>query len=106
MLLLVYSGAETDAKKLVAAAAATADDDGPPPPELTLGWYCEKWKALPGAGGVLDQEYQVMRRITAMLNIYDAVTRLRGMRGAQIHGLTDNERVIIRYLLDNGMLNG
>lgn len=33
-----------------------ADGKGPPPPVLRLAWQCDKYRALPEAGGVLDQE--------------------------------------------------
>jgi hypothetical protein len=82
------------------------DFGGSPPPELELGWSCERWHTLPEAGGYLDQPMPLMQKIHACLNVHSAVSRLRSMKGAQIHQLTDSERRLIKWLLEESMLNG
>ena len=34
---------------------------------------------------MMDQDYQTMMRMTAALNVYDAMQALRGAKGKQIH---------------------
>lgn len=80
------------------------DDGESPPPELVLGWQLRKWGGLPDVGGYLDQDGLLMERLTAIANIYDAVSRVRSMTGAQIHQLSDGERRIIKMLRDNGLM--
>lgn len=91
---------------MIAAVVAVVDDDGPPPPELRLRWMCQRYEALPDAGGVNDQEYRTLHRMTVCENVHNAVSRLRSMKGAQIHQLTDNERAIIKWLIDVKVMNG
>lgn len=45
-----------------------------------------------------------MERITALSNIYDAVSHVRACRGAEIHSLSTGERRIIKSLRDGGMM--
>lgn len=78
------------------------DDDGPPPVDLQLAWYCEQWPGL-----VVDmtrQEFRAVHRMTVARNYYRCVSRLRGLRGDQIHSLSDNERRMIRYLREEKIL--
>ena len=77
-----------------------------PPPELEIAWQCEHWHTLPEAGGYLDQDYGLMYKMTVFGNVYHTVGRLRTLTGANIHSLTDTERRLIKYLLDEGMMNG
>jgi len=93
------------AKKLRRAAVDCAQNEGNPPPELELYWYCKRFPgALPNPGALLDQDAKTMYRMAALDSIYSAVTRLRNMYGAKIHQLTNSERVIIRSLIDEGLL--
>lgn len=78
--------------------------NAPPPPELKLAWSCERWKTLPDAGGLYDQDYQLLHRMNAFINIHNAVQRIKSLKGTQIHTLSDNERLILRFLMDNGIL--
>jgi hypothetical protein len=64
----------------------------------------EKYGALPKAGGILDQGWQLMNKMNVHSNIYNTVTRLRGMKGAEIHKLSDTERRLIKYLRDERLL--
>jgi len=78
--------------------------NAPPPAELKLAWSCERWKTLPDAGGLYDQDYKLMHRMNAFTNVYNAVQKIKSLKGAQIHTLTDGERMILRYLMDNRIL--
>lgn len=79
-------------------------DNAPPPAELTLAWQCERWHTLPDGGGYLDQDYRRVFLMTALANVHIAVTRARNLKGKDIHKLTDSERLILRSLMDNGIL--
>ena len=68
-----------------------------------MAWWCEDGQ-LPDAGGVYDQDYNLMLSMSAALNIFRTVRKLNNSVGAQIHNLTDSERVIIRRLMEWGML--
>ena len=52
------------------------------PPELELGLSCERWGALPSAGGLLDQDIGLMMRMSAVVNVYRAI-RSEKERGKQ-----------------------
>ena len=77
---------------------------GEPPPELTLAWNCSRWNCLPDAGAYLDQDYLRMRRMNAVSNIYDVLQRWQNMSGKQIHQLSENERKLLGWLKDLGIL--
>ena len=79
-------------------------DAAPPPSELRLAWQCTKWHALPDMGGIYDQDYATMLRMNYTMSIYNAVVRIRSLKGKAIHQLTDNERKILRMLMDMGIL--
>ena len=64
---------------MILAAAAHAEGKGPPPPELELAWQAEAWRALPEAGGLLDQRAGELDRMAAALNVYRA---FRGWKGS------------------------
>jgi len=95
---------EARPKKLVEAAVLVVDGDEPPPIELRMAWQCQRWDALPDAGGMHDQDYQLLFRMTALLNVYDTVSLLRNMRGAEIHNLTTGQRKILKMLRDDKVL--
>lgn len=82
---------------------ACAAGGEPPPAELRLAWMCDGGR-LPAAGGVLDQEYALMIRMQVTANVYAAVSHYKNAGGAQIHGLSDAERRIIKSLINNGLL--
>ena len=55
--------------------------DGPPPPgDLLLGFQIQRWGALPSAGGLRDQPAGLMKRVTALMAVYDVYM---GQRNAQ-----------------------
>ena len=80
------------------------DGDTPAPPELQLSWNCEKYSCLPAAGGYLDQDYSLMLHMAVLSNCYNAYNQYLNAQGAQIHGLSENTRRILRYLKDAGIL--
>lgn len=45
-----------------------------PPPAVMLRRQCEHYRCLPSAGGYLDQDYAMLRDMTALTAVYDAVT--------------------------------
>lgn len=71
--------------------------------ELRLAWMCGE-HLLPEAGGVLDQDYRTVHLMRVYRNTFNTIQRLRGMVGDQIHGLTDLERRMVRWLQDMGLL--
>jgi len=88
---------------------ACARHGEPPPPELTLAWDCERWKTLPDAGGLYDQEYALMQKMDKYQSIYRTVAKLSTFRGKNnegIHSLTDSERRLIKSLMDSGVYYG
>ena len=56
------------------AAADAAEGIGSMPADLELALHCERWNALPEAGGLLDQPLGLVSRMTALLNIYRAMS--------------------------------
>ena len=66
-----------------------------------MAWLCEKYHTLPDPGGVNDQDYATMHTMETVSYVYRTITRLRRMYGKQIHDLTESERRLIRYLMDN-----
>ena len=89
-------------KKLIKQAAA-ATRGKPPPAELALAWKCKQWGALLVSGGIYDQPYQTMQAMTAASNVYDTLAFMHNLKGRDIHRLTDQQRRIIRGLLDMGI---
>ena len=80
-----------------------AQGDGPPPLELRTAWDCGRWNTLPEAGGLYDQDWLLMRRMSALDGVYRTVSRVHGLEGKQIHSLTQTERRTLRWLKDNGL---
>ena len=87
----------------MAQAVAVAEGDGALPAELRLAWDCERWSALPDAGGVMDQDAMLMHRMAALSNVYAAVVRARNAQGKEIHQLTRQERRILKWLMDEAL---
>ena len=55
----------------------------------------------PEGKGLYDEIYQDLHGMSVLDNVYKTIKRLRNMYGNSIHNLTDAERRILRYLLDN-----
>ena len=53
---------------------------------------------------MLDQDYSMMHQMSVLSNVYDTLTRLRGLKGAQIHGMSSSERRLIKSLRDMDMI--
>ena len=81
-----------------------AEGDGPPPPELRLAWQCQRWGGLPDAGGIYDQDAELLYRMTALNNVYRVVSRVGSMVGKEIHKLTSGERKLLKWLRDEDLL--
>ncbi len=69
-----------------------------------MAWWCKQWNALPEAGGLHDQDYVLMRRMSELDTVYHTVVKLRSARGAQIHQLTHGEQVVVQQLREMGLL--
>ena len=69
-----------------------------------MAWWCDRFNALPEAGGVMDQDYALMGRMSVLDNAYSFVTRLRSLKGEQIHSLTDPERRFWASLIEMGVM--
>ena len=80
------------------------DNGEPPPSDLRLAWDCKYWNTMPEAGAYLDQDYFLLSRMRALSNVYNVISKLRNMKGAQIHQLTDSDRTILKMLVDLGLL--
>jgi hypothetical protein len=89
---------------MIQAVVDCADLGDPPPQELLLAWDCKRWGALPRSGGLYDQPARVMQNMRIAENLYSTVTKLRSAKGKEIHNLTDSERALIKYLIDEGIL--
>jgi hypothetical protein len=59
---------------------------------------------LPDAGGVLDQDAELMARMRSMRFVYRTLNQLRDAVGADIHRLSTNQRLLIRKLREDGYL--
>jgi hypothetical protein len=78
-------------------------ENAPPPVELRMAWMCERWQSLPEAGGVYDQDQQLISRMIVLSNVYNAVTAWRTHGGEKIHYLSEQTRTILRRLQDEGI---
>lgn len=79
------------------------DKGAPPPPELVLAWDCHQYGALPDSGGVLDQDFRLLRRMNTVQAIHSAFSIYRSASGEAIHRLPNWVGVNIAYLIENGI---
>lgn len=79
-------------------------DNAPPPSYLVLGWQCERWHSLPEPGALFEQDYYTIYRMSALINVHNAVYRAKHLTGRNIHKLTDPERLVLRHLMNKGIL--
>ena len=92
---------------MVVNLARNTEEEGElPPRELQLHWWCERFSCLPEAGGLLDQDYFLISHMVVFSNIYQVMHKLHSLYGKQIHQLTGSDRMILRTLLDMGLLYG
>ena len=105
--LLLVSPIVRTGKKLIEQAVGAARGQ-PPPADLQLAWKCQQWGALPDAGGMNDQDYKRLQGMSVSLNIYNTISYMKNLKGSDIHRLSDSQRRMIRWLLDQGIsvLNG
>jgi len=86
---------------MIEAVVACVDEGAQAPPELSLEWQVQRYNTLPLAGGLYDQEYSLLNKMRTLGNIYDALTRLRSMKGDEIHKMPPGMRRIIGFLRRN-----
>jgi len=89
---------------LIRAVVESILSGGNPPPELKLARLCRKWETLPDAGGLYDQDYRTLLLMTAYTNIENTITRVRSLKGKDIHKLTEGERIVLKELMELGLL--
>lgn len=82
-----------------------ARGQGQPPPLLQLAWFCGD-SHLPDIGGVLDQDYSVMKRMGALRNIYQAKQAAPRYTGKAIHDMPVDMKRIIKWLREEGLWDG
>ena len=75
-----------------------------PPPALSLAQNCQGWNNLPEVGGFLDQDYKTMSEMNVTLNIYNIISKVKNARGSAIHLLTHRERMILKPLVEKGLI--
>jgi len=54
------------------AAADYGLGEGEPPPEIRMAQLCERWHALPEAGGLLDQPAGLVEKMSIAMNVFNA----------------------------------
>lgn len=59
---------------------------------------------MPEAGGYFDQDAELINQMAVLGNVYDTITRMRSLRGRDIHSLSTSERYLIRQLRDDGLI--
>lgn len=79
------------------------DDKAPPPQELRMAWMCRSWNALPDTGAMLDQDYILIMRMQTLLNVYEAMSAMRGARGDDIHRLSPHHSKVLASLVNMGI---
>lgn len=85
---------------------AVDDDTEPPPEELRMAWMCKQWEALPDTGGVLDQDYVLLTRMSTLHAVYAAVSEYRNAKGDAIHRLSPSTGRTIKRLTEGGIQVG
>lgn len=86
------------------AVVECVTDNAPPPVELRLAWQCKNWNTLPDDGGLYAQDYRTMYRMNTLSAIHNAIIRIKSLKGKEIHKLGDNDRLILKMLMDQGLL--
>ena len=67
---------------IIAAADYAREVEGVTPPrELILSLHCERYHALPKAGGLLDQPAGLIGKMGTLKNVFDAHKLLHDARG-------------------------
>ena len=81
--------------------AAKKKKGAQPPPRLIYAWWCDKFRALPSAGGVNDQDYREMYLNDVLPRIYEAVSNWRAGGGAK---MSPADQAVITWLVKIGAM--
>jgi len=52
---------------------------------------------------MFEQSYKRLQNMTVLSNVYSTISHMRNLRGEQIHSLTDAQRRLIRWVMDQGI---
>lgn len=103
-----YAAVRASAKKRIAAAVDLADgvEGAEAPPELQMAWFCGPYH-LPRDGGMGSQDYDLITKMRILENVYNAVTKMRSLKGDEINTrLSNGERVVLEEVQKMGLLRG
>lgn len=78
-------------------------DDRPAPPELRLYWQCQRFGVLPDGGALFDQDAGLIERMSTLGAVYDAVSHMRSLKGAEIHNMNPGAGRVIAWLETQGV---
>lgn len=81
--------------------AAKGKPNAEVPPRLAFAWWCDKYRALPGAGGLSEQDYREMYLNDVLPRIYEAVQHWRTRGGV---GLSESDKKIVNWLVKTGAM--
>lgn len=82
-------------------AAAKGKPGANAPRRLVFAQWCNSYRALPGSGGLYDQDYREIYLNEVLPRIYDAVSNWRKKNGI---GLNDGDQKIISWLAKTGAM--
>lgn len=63
-------------------------------------WMCQRYGALPGPGGILDQDAGLMARMGMVSNLYDDVIALGKKKHGEMAKLSRQERHLLKWLME------
>jgi len=52
---------------------------------------------------MFEQSYKRLQNMTVLSNVYSTISHMRNLKGEQIHSLTDAQRRLIRWVMDQGI---
>ena len=84
------------------AAVEYGRGNGQPPPEIELANWCGEHH-LPDAGAILDQDWMTMYRMRTLDNVARLCGHVLTLQGKDIHKLSEHQRQVIRWLMDEGV---
>jgi hypothetical protein len=67
-----------------------------------LAWLCDRYHCLPSQ--IEKEDAATIAMMDTTRNVYRTVAHLRSLKGEQIHTLNDNERRLIKTLLNDGFI--
>lgn len=59
---------------------------------------CQRYGALPEAGALFDQDAGLLGRMATLGSVYDAVQRVRGLKGKEIHDMRPDDSRVLAWL--------